>query len=48
MPKVKKKCCRSLPRCSKCPVVAMRMTKIEASGVTGKKLKKAVKLARAA
>ncbi|HEY0641103.1 MAG TPA: hypothetical protein VGD67_26010 [Pseudonocardiaceae bacterium] len=46
MPKVKKKCCRSQPRCKRCPVVAMRRSKLEAAGLTGKKLKRAVKEAR--
>ena len=47
MGKVKKKCCRSKPkRCRNCPVVALRVTKIERLGLTGKALKRAVKLAR--
>lgn len=48
MAKVKKKCCRDTPRCSSCPVVLLRVTKLQAAGVSGKKLKKATKLARAA
>jgi hypothetical protein len=48
MPKVKKKCCRSLPRCASCPIVALRVTQLRAAGVSGKKLKKATKRARAA
>ena len=46
--KVKKKCCRSEPRCKGCPVVAMRAARLAATGLTGKDLKKAVKKARAA
>jgi len=46
VPKVKKKCCRSKPRCKSCPVVAMRRAKFEADGLKGKELKRAVKQAR--
>ena len=46
--KVKKKCCRSTPRCKGCPVVAMRAARLAEAGLTGKDLKKAVKKARAA
>lgn len=46
--KIKKKCCRSRPRCKGCPVVLMRTTRLQESGLTGKDLKKAVKRARAA
>ena len=46
--KVKKKCCRSQPRCKGCPVVLMRAARLQESGLTGKDLKKAVKRARAA
>ena len=47
MGKVKKKCCRSKPkRCSNCPVVALRLRKVSAQGLTGKALKKAVRQAR--
>lgn len=46
MPKVKKKCCRSKPRCRRCPVLALRRTKLEEAGLTGKKLKQAIKEAR--
>jgi hypothetical protein len=46
--KVKKKCCRSRPRCRKCPVVALRLAKAGAETLTGKDLKRAVKRARAA
>lgn len=48
MGKVKKKCCRSKPkRCTNCPVVALRLSKIESSDLRGKELKRAVKAARA-
>lgn len=47
MGKVKKKCCRSKPkRCRNCPVVALRLSRIAADDLSGKALKKAVKLAR--
>ena len=46
--KVKKKCCRSAPRCKGCPVVAMRTARLTESGLSGKDLKKAIKRARAA
>ncbi|SDE58245.1 hypothetical protein [Rhodococcus tukisamuensis] len=46
--KPKKKCCRSKKRCLKCPVVIMRMKKLEDEGVKGKDLKKGLKKARAA
>ncbi|MBL1076071.1 hypothetical protein JK358_16860 [Nocardia sp. 2] len=46
--KPKKKCCRKKTRCLKCPVVIMRMKKLEAQGVCGKDLKKGLKAARAA
>lgn len=46
--KVKKKCCKSRPRCRKCPVVAQRLTKAGAGELTGKDLKRAVKRARSA
>ncbi|UZJ23987.1 hypothetical protein RHODO2019_12435 [Rhodococcus antarcticus] len=48
MGKAKKKCCRDTPRCSSCPVVLLRVAKLKDAGVSGKKLKKATKLARAA
>lgn len=44
----KKKCCRKKTRCVKCPVVIMRMKRLEATGATGKELKKGLKKARAA
>jgi hypothetical protein len=46
--RVKKKCCRSTPRCKGCPVVLMRAARAAESGLTGKELAKAVKRARAA
>ncbi len=47
MGKVKKKCCRSKPkRCSNCPVVALRLSRVAADGLSGKQLKRAIKIAR--
>jgi len=46
--KLKKKCCRSWPRCKRCPVVALRLERAGAAPLTGKDLKKALKKARAA
>lgn len=47
MGKVKKKCCRSKPkRCARCPVVALRLHKIESRALTGKERRRAVKAAR--
>ncbi|WP_327149837.1 hypothetical protein [Nocardia sp. NBC_01329] len=46
--KPKKKCCRKKTRCVKCPVVIMRMKRLEAGGASGKELKKGLKKARAA
>ena len=46
--RIKKKCCRSTPRCKGCPVVLMRAARAAESGLTGKDLAKAVKRARAA
>lgn len=46
--KVKKRCCRSKPRCKRCPVVAIRLEKWGATELRGKQLKKMVKRARAA
>ncbi|MGA9872084.1 MAG: hypothetical protein WBQ44_13190 [Rhodococcus sp. (in: high G+C Gram-positive bacteria)] len=46
--KPKKKCCRKKIRCVSCPVVIMRMKKLEDAGATGKDLKKGLKKARAA
>ncbi|WP_168708357.1 MULTISPECIES: hypothetical protein [unclassified Rhodococcus (in: high G+C Gram-positive bacteria)] len=44
--KPKKKCCRKKTRCIKCPVVIMRMKKLEDQGASGKDLKKGLKKAR--
>ena len=45
---VKKKCCRSKPKqCRACPVVALRLSKIEKLALRGKQLTRAVKAARA-
>jgi hypothetical protein len=46
--KPKKKCCRKKTRCLKCPVVIMRMKRLEAAGCCGKDLKKGLEKARAA
>jgi hypothetical protein len=46
--KVKKKCCKSRPRCRRCPVVVSRLFKAGAGDLTGKELERAVKRARAA
>lgn len=46
--KIKKKCCRSRPRCKGCPAVLMRAARLHESGLAGKDLEKAVKRARAA
>ncbi|KMO81186.1 hypothetical protein [Mycolicibacterium obuense] len=44
----KKKCCRSKPRCKKCPLVLHKVRKAELSGVRGKDLEKVHKRARKA
>lgn len=44
----KKKCCRKKTRCIRCPVVIMRMKKLEKEGASKKELKKGLKKARAA
>jgi hypothetical protein len=46
--KAKKKCCRSKPRCKRCPVVLHKVRKAELSGVRGKELAKVFKRARKA
>ncbi|KJF21568.1 UNVERIFIED_ORG: hypothetical protein FNL38_10258 [Nocardia globerula] len=46
--KPKKKCCRKKTRCVKCPVVIMRMRKLENNGASKKELKVGLKMARAA
>jgi hypothetical protein len=42
----KKKCCRSKPRCKRCPVVLHKVRKAEHSGIRGKELEKVFKRAR--
>ncbi|WP_299565135.1 hypothetical protein [uncultured Mycolicibacterium sp.] len=44
--KPKKKCCRSDPRCKRCPVVVSKVRKAHVSGLRGKKLKKVFTRAR--
>ena len=44
--KAKKKCCRSKPRCKRCPVVVSKVHKAELSGLRGKELEKVFKRAR--
>lgn len=44
--KAKKKCCRSKPRCKKCPVVVHQVRKAERNGIRGKDLAKVFKRAR--
>jgi hypothetical protein len=44
--KPKKKCCRSKPRCKKCPVVVHKVRKAERTGIRGKQLVKVFKRAR--
>ncbi|MCW0216142.1 MAG: hypothetical protein OJJ54_22560 [Pseudonocardia sp.] len=47
MAKVKRKCCRSKPkRCKSCPVVALRLSKIDTKDLGGKALARAIKNAR--
>ena len=46
--KVKATCCRSRPRCRGCPVVVMRLQRLDTDGLSEKKLRRAVKKARAA
>ena len=46
--KPKKKCCRKKTRCLKCPVVIMRMKKLEGEDLSKKELEKRLKKARAA
>jgi len=42
----KKKCCRSKPRCKRCPVVLHKVRKAELSGLRGKELVKVFKRTR--
>jgi hypothetical protein len=44
--KPKKKCCRSKPRCKRCPVVVHALRKAERNGIRGKDLVKVFKRAR--
>ncbi|WP_199178319.1 hypothetical protein [Mycobacterium hubeiense] len=44
--KPKKKCCRSDPRCKRCPVVISKVRKAERDGLRGKQLAKVFKHAR--
>jgi len=44
--KPKKKCCRSKPRCKRCPVVVSKVRKAEHNGLRGKELVKVLKRAR--
>ncbi|MGC0362953.1 hypothetical protein ABH922_000937 [Rhodococcus sp. 27YEA15] len=46
--KPKKKCCRKKTRCVKCPVVIMRMKRLENDGASKKEMKSGLKKARAA
>jgi hypothetical protein len=44
--KPKKKCCRSRPRCKRCPLVLHKVRKAELLGIRGKELAKIFKRAR--
>jgi hypothetical protein len=46
--KAKKKCCRSKPRCKRCPLVLQKVHKAELAGIRGKELEKVFKRARKA
>ncbi|MCZ0730383.1 hypothetical protein [Mycolicibacterium iranicum] len=46
--KPKKKCCRSKPRCKRCPLVLHKVHKAELLGIRGKELEKVYKRARKA
>lgn len=46
--KPKKKCCRSKPRCKRCPFVVSKVRKAETMGLCGKDLEKVYKRARKA
>jgi hypothetical protein len=46
--KAKKKCCRSKPRCKRCPLVLHKVHKAELAGMRGKELDKVFKRARKA
>jgi hypothetical protein len=44
--KPKKKCCKSKPRCKRCPLVLHKVRKAEHNGLRGKELDKVFKRAR--
>lgn len=44
----KKKCCRSKPRCKRCPVVLGKVNEAQLAGIRGKDLEKVFKRARKA
>jgi len=44
----KAKCCRSKPRCKRCPVVLHKVEKAQRNGIRGKELEKVYKRARKA
>lgn len=44
--KPKKKCCRSKPRCKRCPLVLSKVNKAQLSGIRGKDLDKVFQRAR--
>lgn len=44
----KKKCCRSKPRCKRCPLVVAKVHRAERNGLRGKELEKVLKRARKA
>jgi hypothetical protein len=46
--KPKKKCCRSKPRCKRCPLVLHKVHKAQQHGMSGKELEKVFKRARKA
>lgn len=46
--KPKKKCCRSKPRCKRCPLVLHKVHKAELNGIRGKDLTVVYKRARKA
>ena len=46
--KPKKKCCRSKPRCKRCPLVVQKVQKAEHMGIRGKELDKIYRRARKA
>lgn len=46
--KQKKMCCRSKPRCKRCPLVLNKVRKAELNGMRGKELAKVFKRARKA